>query len=265
MECFEKGLINKSDTGGIELTWGNAEAMIEMVKQIGMKEGFGALLGEGVRKAAEGIGGIAVEYAMHVKGLEFPAHDPRSAMGAALAYATGSIGALHMEAAGIKAIENYSDGKTITGRSYADLGYPIQLNRFTTEGKGELTAKTQNFGTILDSLVVCLFLSWQLQPSDLTELLNSATGWDMDLNTFMRAGERIFNLTRMLNVSRGISRKDDTLPPRFLTHKRGAGGSANSLPFLGLMLNEYYSYRGWSEEGIPTREKLAELGLAQCL
>ena len=231
MECFEKGLITKSDTGGIELKWGNDEAMVEMVKKIARREGFGEVLGDGVRKAAERIGGIAVEYAMHVKGLEFPAHDPRAAMAQALAYATGSIGATHMEAVGVRGVENYSGGTA--DRSYPDLGFTTTLNRFSTEGKGVLTAKTQNFGSMLDSLVVCLFLSWRLQPSDFAKLLNSATGWDMDLNKFMLAGERIFNLTRMFNVRRGISRKDDTLPSRFLSHKRGTGSAAEKSSLLG--------------------------------
>ncbi|MFC2060392.1 aldehyde ferredoxin oxidoreductase family protein [Chloroflexota bacterium] len=265
MECFEKGLITKDDTDGIELTWGNHEAMVEMVRKIGEREGFGELLGDGVKRAAEHIGGTAGEYTMHVKGLELPAHDPRAGMTRAVGYATGSIGAAHMEAVGASAIENYRE--STTHRAYPDLGYPVSLNRFTFEGKGALTAKTQDFGCMIDSLTVCLYLNTlhRVPPSHFVELLNRATGWDMDLNEFMLTGERIFNLKRMFNVRRGISRKDDTLPPRILTSKRGSGGAADSLPFLGLMLNEYYSHRGWGEEGIPTREKLSQLGLEECL
>jgi aldehyde:ferredoxin oxidoreductase len=267
MECFEKGLISQADTDGIDLIWGNHHAMVEMVRKIGEREGFGEMLGEGVRRAAERIGRNAVEYAMHVKGLEIPAHDPRASMTRAIGYATASIGAGHMEAPGASFIENYLEGVKPVGLTFPELGYPAQLNRFTIEGKGVLTAKTQNFGCMLDSLVVCIFLSTlqRVQPSNFVELINRATGWDMDLNEFMAAGERIFNLKRMFNVRRGISRKDDTLPPRILTHRRGTGGAAESLPFLGYMLSEYYSFRGWSEEGIPTDEKLSELGLQQCL
>lgn len=265
MECFEKGLITKDDTGGVDLTWGNHQAMVEMVRKIGEREGFGELLGEGVRRAAERIGGIAAEYAMHVKGLEFPAHDPRSATGFALGYATGSIGAAHEEALGSQRLENsYEQAQPWTS---PELGCPVALKRFDTEGKGALVAKTQDFGCLLDSLTLCCFLSmiqW-VQPSHHAELLNSATGWDMDLDEFMLTGERIFNLKRMFNVRRGISRKDDTLPPRILTHKLVKGGTRGNLPWLGLMLNEYYSFRGWSEEGIPTKEKLTQLGLTECL
>lgn len=265
MECFEKGLITKEDTDGIELTWGNHLAMIEMVRKIGEREGFGELLGEGVKRAADRIGGLASEYAMHVKGLEMPAHDPRATAGLALGYATGSIGAAHMEAAGSQNLENWLE--VDEPRTSPELGFPVALGRFDTQGKGAIVAKTQDFGCLLDSLTICLFLSlhqW-VQPSHYTALLNSATGWDMTPEEFMLVGERIFNLKRMISVRRGISRKDDTLPPRILTHRLSQGGTRGNLPNLGVMLNEYYSCRGWSEEGIPTREKLTELGLGECV
>jgi aldehyde:ferredoxin oxidoreductase len=129
-----------------------------------------------------------------------------------------------------------------------------------------MVARTQDFGCLLDSLTICLFLSlaqW-VQPSKYVELLNSATGWDMDLKEFLLIGERIFNLKRMFSVRRGISRKDDILPARILTHKLTNGGTKGNMPHLGLMLNEYYTYRGWSEEGIPTKERLTKLGLKEC-
>lgn len=260
MECFEKGLITKKDTGGIELTWGNDRAMLEMVRKIGEREGFGELLGEGVRKVAERIGGLASEYAMHVKGLELPAHEPRAATSLALAYATGSIGAAHMETVGADNLERWFEEEQT--RPSAELGFPVVLNRFDVEGKGIMVANTQNFGCLLDSLTICIFLSlaqW-IQPSHCAELLNAATGWDTDLNEVLLTGERIFNLKRMFNVRRGISRKDDNLPMRILTHKL-EGGTRGNLPHLGLMLNEYYAYRGWSEEGIPTKDRLAILSL----
>lgn len=259
MECFEKGLITKRETGGVELFWGNSEAMLELVRKIGEKEGIGELLGEGVKRAAEKIGGLAHEYAMHVKGLELPAHDPRTHMTRALGYATGSIGAAHMETYPGDLLENYLEG-TIHF-SMPELGYPTMLNRLDMEGKGELTAKMQDYSNVLDSLVVCIFSARRIKPSQLVELLNSVNGWNIDLREFMLVGERVFNLKRMFNVIRGISRKDDTLPPRLLTHKRRLSG----VPFLGAMLNDYYNYRGWSEEGIPTRKKLEELGLDECI
>ena len=265
MECYAKGLITRSDTDGLDLRWGNAEAMLEMVRKIGEREGIGELLGEGVKQAADRIGGLAPEYAMHVKGLELPAHDPRTSAGLGLLYAVGSIGAAHMESPESPSLENcYEEANP---RTSLDLGYPVvTLNRFEVKGKGALIAKTQDFGCLLDSLTICLFLSvhqW-VQPSHYTEFVNAATGWDMNLEEFMRIGERISNFKRMFSVRRGISRKDDTLPPRILTH-RLEGGSRGNLPFLGAMLDEYYDYRGWSEEGIPSQEKLTQLGLEECL
>ncbi len=265
IECFEKGLINKEDTDGIELKWGNFEAVMALLQKIGEREGFGELLGEGVKRAAERIGGIASEYAMHVKGLEFPAHDPRSLASHALGYATGSIGAAHMEPVGADHLENWME--LPQPRTSPELGFPVAFNRFDVEGKGRLVAKTQDFGCMLDSITVCLFLfvGNGVQPSYLLQALNSATGWDMTLDEFILIGERIFNLKRMFSVKRGISRKDDMLPPRILTHKLTTGGTRGNLFHFGTMLNEYYIVRGWGEEGIPTREKLIELGLEQCL
>ena len=265
MECFENGLITKKDTGGIDLRWGNARAMVAMVKQIGEREGLGELLGEGVKRAAEQIGGMAHEYAMHVKGMELPAHEPRAANGTALGYATGQHwsrphGGVRLSELG----ELAGDCSTL---DLPGAGVHKALNRFDTQGKGAIVAKTQDFGCLLDSITVCLFISlhqW-VQPSHYAELLCHAVGWDMDKEELLVTGERIFNLKRMFSVRRGISRKDDMLPPRILTHKLAEGGTRGNLPFLGFMLNEYYATRGWSEEGIPTREKLMHLGLKECL
>lgn len=265
MECFEKGLITKDDTGGIELTWGNHKAMMEVVRKIGEREGFGELLGEGVRKAAEHIGGNASEYAMHVKGLEFPAHEPRALASHALGYATGSIGAAHMEPIGADALENWME--LAEPRTSPELGFPVALKRFDTEGKGRLVARTQDYSCLMDSITVCLFLTLVpgIQPSHFLYVLNSATGWDMILDELFLTGERIHNLKRMFSVKRGINRKDDVLPARILTQKLTSGGTRGNLFDLEAMLDEYYAVRGWNEEGIPTREKLTELGLQDCV
>ena len=271
MECYEKGLITKKDTGGLDLTWGNYESMLTLVKQIGERENIGEILGEGVRQAADHIGGLAKEYAIHVKGLEFPAHDPRAANGIAVQYATGSIGATHIESTVMSMrIEAYINPPEANAKTdlaqFRDLGFPQVLDRFSTDDKGKLIAITQNFGSMVNSSLVCAFLANRVPvPSFFAELLNNVTGWGVDFPELMNTGERIFNLRRMFNVRRGISRKDDTLPPRILVHKRGQGGAADNLPNMGKMLNEYYLWRGWGEEGIPTREKLIALDLNECL
>jgi aldehyde:ferredoxin oxidoreductase len=251
MEAFERGLITGSDTDGLEMVWGNGDAVHGMIEKIAKREGLGDILAEGVRKAAEEIGGIAEEFAVHVKGLEPPAHDPRCKMTVALGFATSNRGACHLQAF----THDFEEGVVIE-----DLGSPALTDRFILEGKAENVFRMQNLMSMLDSLTVCKFgLFPGLTVKPLTEFLNHVTGWDFDENDFMRTGERMYNLKRMYNVRLGISRKDDTLPPRMLVHKRGGG--TNELPAINILLNEYYAYRGWDEFGIPTAKRLKELGL----
>jgi aldehyde:ferredoxin oxidoreductase len=269
IEAFEKGLITKADTNGIKLGWGNAQAMLQILKRVVKNEGFGQLLGEGVKKAAEHIGGAAPEYAMHVKGLEIAAHEPRRGSALALECATASRGADHCSASA-----------ALSGYVSPELGfseeYDLLENRFKVEGQAEIVADKQNYMCLFDSLCICKLLMGAravtlqgigesaVQPSDLVGWINLVTGWNMDINELMKAGERIFNLKRLFNVRRGISRKDDILPPRILTCKLGgASDAADYLPPIGELLNRYYSYRGWTEEGIPTTDKLKELGLVK--
>lgn len=255
MECWEHGLITEEDTDGLKLEWGNSGAMLEMVQRIAKREGFGRVLADGVLAAARAIGPRAEEYAIHVKGLEFPAHDPRAYNSVAVGYATSNRGACHLQG------YTHMFEKSVT---MPELGYDEIQDRFGVEGKGVLTAKCQDLMCLLDSLKMCKFsLAGGVKVTHMIEWLNYVTGWDVSLQEFLKTGERIFNLKRLYNVRCGISRKDDTLPPRILTHKRGSGGAADNLPPLGRMLSEYYAWRGWSEEGIPTPAKLRELGLEE--
>jgi len=253
MEAFERGLITKTDTGGLELEFGNHESMIEIVKQIGTREGYGFVLGEGIKRVAEGLGGLAEEFAMHVKGLEFPAHDPRAFNGLALSYATSNRGACHLAA--------FSHGfeRVLT---MPELGYEKPHDRLLTEGKGEFIAKMQNVSGLYDSLKLCKFM-WSngMGLNRIVEWVHAITGWDYSFDELMETGERIYNIKRLFNVRCGISRKDDTLPTRSLTQKRQGEGVIVNLPHLGKMLSDYYEYRGWSDEGIPTEDKIKQLGL----
>lgn len=251
MEAYEKGLINKKDTGGIELAWGDSKALIEMVKKIGEGEDIGALLGEGVRRAALEIGGNALEFAIHVKGLEPSYHDPRCFFSQAISYVTTNRGACH----------NGSMSHPCEMRvTQPDLGIDKPQDRHQVEGKAEFTIKLQNLMCMFDALVMCKFMhaTGAITVRPMIDFLNYVTGWDMDIEEFLKVGERAFNLQRLYNVRCGISRKDDFLPPRFLTLKR----NRDKLPPLGQLLSDYYECRGWSEEGIPTPEKLSELGLS---
>lgn len=255
MEAYGKGLITSRDTGDLDLAWGNAEAMVQMVETIGEREeGLGWLLGEGIERAAEKIGGLTSEFALHSKGLELPAHDPRAHYSVGLGYATSNRGACHLQGC------THLFERTVT---MADLGYPEVQDRHGVVGKGEFTAKMQDLMCMYDSLKLCKFLLFGgVKLHHMVEWLNYVTGWDFTMEEFMRTGERIYNLKRMYNVRLGISRKDDTIPPRILVHKRGSGGAAENLPPLGEMLSEYYEYRGWDEMGIPKPEKLEELDLS---
>jgi len=261
MELYEKGLINRADTGGVDLEWGSGEALIGLTRKIGEREDFGRVLGEGLRRAAEYVGGIACEYAIHLKGVSFPAHDPRWSNGVALEHAASTSGAWHMSIAG-------AGPATVV----PDLGIS-GVDHLAVDGMAAIVAKMQVFCSLTDALTCCKFLivsgtttgradSDLVQPSHLLDWLNCVTGWDMDLEEFVRCGERNINLQRMINVRRGISRKDDILPPRFLVQRCKKGGETEgNLPPLRPPLADYYAYRGWSEEGIPTRQRLAELGL----
>lgn len=255
MEAYERGLINKNDTAGFELHWGNNEALLGMIHKITYRENIGELLGEGVRIAAKKLGGLAQEFALHVKGLELPGHDPRAKYSNTLAYATSPRGACHMNAFSYE-FEN--------GLAMPELGYPETLDRFETEGKAEFVAKFQNLMAIFDSLIGCKFLIFGLKDETIkttVKWLNFVTGWDITPEELLETGERIVTLKRLYNIRCGKFRNDDTLPPRILNEIRGAGGAAEGLPHLGKMLNEYYRYRGWNEFGIPKRETLKRLAL----
>lgn len=253
MECREKGLI--TDAEGLDLSWGNGATVVELCRRMGRRQGrLGELLGQGVKRAAAALGGLAPEYAIHSKGLELPMHDPRAYFGMATSYATSARGGCHLSG-----LTHPFERVT----RFAEAGFPEPPDRFSVERKGELAAATQDLMCLYDSLKVCKFAVFgNLTATHMLTWLNAVTGWDMDLAEFLQAGERISNLKRLFNVRLGATRKDDTLPPRILTLKRGGVGAPDALPPLGRMLADYYRHRGWDEFGVPTAEKLAQLGLA---
>ncbi|MFC1869775.1 aldehyde ferredoxin oxidoreductase C-terminal domain-containing protein, partial [Chloroflexota bacterium] len=262
MEAFEKGLINREDTGGIDLTWGNQEAMLEMIRQVGEGRGFGRVLGEGSKRAAEHIGGDAAQYAMQVKGLEVTHWDPRVFNSLALAYATGNKGGSHYESPSHALERRRPEAKH--GIDLAEFGYPQGVSRLGFEDKAGIVKKMQDLVCVINSLVICQksFQSNGVRIATHVSWLNAITGWDMDIDEFLQAGERIFNLKRLLNLSRGLSGKDDTLPQRLLTRMPDMADDEQGVPdSLEELLQEYYALRGWTGDGSPTREKLAELGL----
>jgi aldehyde:ferredoxin oxidoreductase len=282
MECYDRGLITKHDTEGIDLTWGNKDACMQILQKIVDAEGFGKILGQGFRRAADLIGGSAEQYAMHVKGVGISAHDPRRSNAWALQNATCNRGADHADGYTVL----YSPRLYITDQRHgAGQGYSLTSlserarkaanDHFAVEGMGEYVAYAQNVGALLDSLTLCMYAGYPTgwlrepdnpyigdYPSHWAEWLLGVAGWQVDAEELLRTGERIFNLRRLINVRRGVTRKDDTLPKRLLTQSRGAGPAANNIPPVNVMLDEYYICRGWSPEGIPTKEKLTELGIS---
>ncbi len=252
MECFEHGLLSTGHTGGLDLTWGNADAVIKLIGQIAQRQGLGSLLAQGTVKAADEIGGLAHEFTVHSKGLEMPAHDPRAYSSLALAYATSNRGACHLQGF-THALE--------ASVTMPELGFPEILDRFSTDQKGAMTAAMQDLMSLFDSLKVCKFMIYGgVKVTHLVEWLNLVTDWDLGQKDFLFIGERIFNLKRLYNVRLGISRKDDILSARVLSEKKG-GGAGEHLPHLGRMLSNYYDIRGWDSNGIPTKETIRRLDL----
>ena len=253
IEAFEKGLIATGDTGGETLEW-NGETMLSLVHKIGRGEDVGILLGSGVKRAAEQLGGNASEFAVHTKGLEYPAHDPRGHVSMALNYATASRGACHLEA-----LTYFID----RGIPAPDLGYTEATNPHTSADKPPMVYKVQNYLHTFNPLGMCKFLFLaRVGPSHVSRWLNAWCGWDSDMDEVMTTGERLFNLKRLYNVKLGISRKDDVLPPRLFSEGKPDGFAKDVLPNLGLMLHEYYKLRGWTSDGIPAPATLEKLGLA---
>lgn len=256
MEAFEKGILTLKDTDSVALTWGSAEALIEMIHKMGKQEGIGALMGEGSKKMAETLGRNAIEFAVQVKGLEPSAHDPRRFFSQALSYATAARGACHNA--------SWSHPYEMA-LNMPEIGIPEAQDPYQIEGKAEFTAKMQDFMCVMDTLIICRFtqVGKAVTVQNQVDWLNLITGRQVDIGDFMKTGERIFNLKRLYNTRLGVSRKDDFLPSRFMTLKRTGEGLTNQLPPIGQLLSDYYAYRRWTEDGIPTPEKLAELGLDQ--
>ena len=247
-ELFEKGIISKSDTDGLDLGWGNEESIFSLIQKIGKGEGFGGLLGEGVKRAAGHMGGETDFYAMHIKGLELPGYDPRGVKGYALSMATSNIGGSHMY-----------------GRPREELSGIV--DPFTEEGKGPAIAQVQKEQALEDSLIACTFGNTGLDLRMYSELLTAATGIEefKDTESLLKTGERIVCIERCFNVREGFGRIDDSLPKRMISEPlMNAGPSTGQVvKDLDKLLDEYYEALGYTGEGIPTVDKLKDLGIEE--
>jgi aldehyde:ferredoxin oxidoreductase len=254
MEAYEKGLITENDVG-FKVGWGDARAMLRLVKEIGLCEGFGRLLGGGVKRASKEIGQGSERFAVHVKGLEPAMHDPRACASLGLAYATNPNGATHWPACNVIELKRVTINELgITAEGLSD--------RFSEEGKSVLTKKLQDYLTLFNSLKLCRFLV-RLDPTEITNWFYMVTGIEHSLDSFISVGERITNLKKMCNIRLGLTRQDDRLPERIVNEKRRTGGAPEYLPNMEKMLPEYYQVRNWDDNGIPLPNKLDELDLKE--
>jgi aldehyde:ferredoxin oxidoreductase len=253
MEAYEKGLISQEQAGGLDLSWGNAGAMIEAIQAIAHRQGIGELLADGVRAAARRLGPEAEAFAMHVKGMEIPYHDPRAFVSMAPNYATAARGACHLESI------SYWLGYGVRWEDWYD---PETWDDHDSRGKGPVAADFQNYVATYNPLGICKFImKGKIGPQHVADLVNAAVGWDWTAGDVLAAGERLFNLKRLINLKLGITRTDDTLPRRFLAEPRPSGSAKGVLPDLKSMLGEYYQVRGWTPDGVPTSRRLVQLDL----
>ena len=252
MDCYEAGIITREMADGLDLTWGNTETMVELVRKIGDRNGIGRLLGEGTRLAAQEIGGNSASIAMQVKGLEGPAHDGRSSKALAIMYGVGNRGMCHihpLEGMAYDSLENDF------GLIPYDLADPRSTHRFEEKGKGKAAKILQDFGMLPHILGICkFFVGLGIGLPELAELASSLTGWDISGEELLAVGERVFNLQRRFSIREGLTRADDYLPERVC--KMPEFGEYASEPGCEIkdyeqMLAEYYEARGWNKEGIP--------------
>jgi len=245
MELYERGIITKADTQGLDLSFGNAATVVALPEIIAMRKGIGDTLAEGVARASGKIGKGSERYALHCKGQEFPGYDPRGSFGMALAYATSDRGADHNRAWPV---------------AYEAFG---KMDPFTVVGKAEIVVKDQIRTSVKWSMCACDFI-----PIDLpiiAELLNAATGQKYTEEDVRKIGRRIWTLTRLFNTREGFSRQHDVIPPRIYSDPLPEGnpkGKVVPKEDFGTMLTEYYKLWGWDDQGKPTRAAVEELGLA---
>jgi len=224
--------------------FGDAEAMVNCVRLIGERSGIGNELAEGSLRLARRHG--HPECSMSVKGLEMPGYDPRGIQGMGLAFATSNRGACHLR------------GYMISAEV---LGNPCLVDRFKTDGKASLTILLQDISAATDSMVLCRFSQFAMNPGHYAHLLQTATGVPFTAMDLISIGERIYNLERVFNARDGFNRKDDSLPMRLLETPLPEGHSKNTTVALDLMLDEYYRLRGWTADGVPTTSTLSEVKL----
>ncbi len=274
MDCYEKGILTKKDTDGLDLTWGNYDAALKFIEKIARREGLGDILAEGPKRAAEKIGKGAEKLQHTVKGMPLYG-DMRTRKGWALAYVVSTRGPDHLRGASnlefkygfmpLEAVQKIM-GKDVVPESGT-------INPLSLKGKGPLLAWTENYDAVIDCIGICRTVSYwssvdRLGYKEISRLLSTVTGWNVSETELMHIGERIYNLERTMNAVDGITRRDEVLPPsQFQPLPTGPKKGEKIDPEeLEKAKTEYYRARGWNEEsGLPTTEKLRKLGLEDLL
>lgn len=268
MECFEKGILTGEDTGGLRVEWGSGDAVLKLIEMTTYRQGLGDIFAEGVKRASEQIGRGSEKYALHVKGLYPDTYDPRGHKASALAYAVSSRGAEHCHT--LIRVELVSPG---SGLGFDPIrgevvGEPDKaVDPLSEYEKGRIVKWYEDIRAFENSMEICSFAT-RYYPKESTlpqinsRLFNAVTGLNISDKDSMHIGERIVNLERAFAVREGLTRKDDTLPDRFLKEPMPDGSAKGQVVNLKPMLDEYYCLRGWDKDsGLPTRQKLVELGL----
>jgi len=251
MELYQKGMINLDDLEGIEAKWGSPTALVKLTEKIGKGEGIGESLQLGVKRISEKYPG-SESFAMHVKGLEMPGYDPRAAQGMGLCYAISERGACHLRA--------FTAGRELCG--YGGGADPLSYDR----AKVQLAIDQQDEKAVIDSAVLCFFNLFGMTLKEVYQMLTPCTGFEYDGYAGLKMlGARVITLTRVFNAREGFTKKDDTLPPRFLKEPMSEGPAKGMVVHLEPMLRAYYDLRGWDQDGIPTKETLKKFGLDQIL
>ena len=262
MDLFDRGILTKSDTGGLDLNWGNGEAMETLIRQMAYSEGFGRILAKGVRQAAQIIGRGAEHYAAHIKGLEMAGYHPYNMMGTALGYSVSSRGA---DFSDIYATLEY---KWLPDKATEVFGTPVSVDPRSIQGKSELVRRSMIVGSVLDCLglckvpALCLICTYDLVSE--AELVSASSNRAIGVTELFMTGERIVNLERLFNLQHGPGISNDRLPDMFFEKEYNAGiEPSKPAEWMEPMKQEFYKIMGWDDIGHPTAEKLAELGITR--
>jgi len=244
MELYEMGVITKEQTGGIDLKFGNAEALTTLAELTGKGEGFGAEIGLGSKLLTEKYG--HPDLSMSVKGQEFPAYDSRGIQGMGLTYATSNRGACHLR--------SYTVASEI-------LGIPEKTDPLSSDGKAGLVIAFQDATGAVDSAGICVFTTFAWSLDNIAPQIDAACEGEWTVDKLLEIGERVWTLERKFNIDAGFTGKDDNLPKRLLKEAAKTGPAEGKVNELGKMLPEYYSLRGWTDDGVPTNETLDRVAL----